>query len=200
MPSTALKSAAKRVDDLRDRIRDHEERYYVLHDPEITDGEFDQLLQQLGALEREHPSLVTPESPTQRVGGRPVEGFETASHASPLLSLDNAYGEDDVRKFDERVRNGLRRGEVPTYVTELKIDGLSIALTYEEGVLRRGVTRGDGRRGEDVTSNVRAIRAIPLSLAMKPGGIMEVRGEIYLSRAAFEHVNGERKEREEPLF
>ena len=200
MPSTALKSAAKRVDDLRDRIRDHEERYYVLHDPEITDGEFDQLLKQLGALEREHPSLVTPESPTQRVGGRPVEGFETASHASPLLSLDNAYGEDDVRKFDERVRNGLRRGEVPTYVTELKIDGLSIALTYEEGVLRRGVTRGDGRRGEDVTSNVRAIRAIPLSLAMKPGGIMEVRGEIYLSRAAFERVNGERKEREEPLF
>jgi DNA ligase (NAD+) len=201
------KSAATRIDELRARIRHHEERYYVLHDPEITDTEFDRLLKQLEALEREHPTLVTVDSPTQRVGGRPVEGFETVAHAAPLLSLDNAYDEDELRAFDERVRKGLsdpEGGEAddasPVYVAELKIDGLSIALTYEDGLLTRGVTRGDGTQGEDVTSNVRAIRAIPLGLSAPVEGTVEVRGEIYLPRAAFARVNRDREERDEPLF
>ncbi len=194
------KSAARRIDDLRARIRHHEQRYYVFHDPEISDAEFDRLLTQLQAAEREHPTLVRPDSPTQRVGGRPVEGFETASHAAPLLSLDNAYDEDELQAFDERVRKGLADGEAPDYVAELKIDGLSIALTYEDGVLQRGVTRGDGTRGEDVTSNVRVIRAIPLSLREGPSGRIEVRGEIYLPRRAFDRLNADRSEREEALF
>ena len=193
------KSAARRIDGLRARIRHHEERYYVYHDPEISDAEFDQLLKQLEVLEHEHPTLVTPDSPSQRVGGRVVDGFDTVSHAAPLLSLDNAYSEDDVRAFDERVRKGLV-GESPHYVAELKIDGLSIALTYEHGALRRGVTRGDGTRGEDVTSNVRVIRAIPLSLHEGPAGVVEVRGEIYLPRRAFDRINDERSERDESLF
>ena len=122
-------------------------------------------MKELEALEAEHPDLVTPDSPTQRVGGRPVEGFETAEHLQPMLSLDNAYSEEELRAFDERVRKGAGRGDAPVdYVAELKIDGLSIALTYVDGVLTRGVTRGDGVRGEDVTSNVRVIRAIPLRL------------------------------------
>ena len=201
------KSAATRIDELRARIRHHEERYYVLHEPEITDTEFDRLLKQLEALEREHPSLVTTDSPTQRVGGRPVEGFETVAHAAPLLSLDNAYDEDELRAFDERVRRGLRDAEgggasdaTPAYVAELKVDGLSIALTYDDGLLRRGVTRGDGTHGEYVTSNVRGIRAIPLGLAVPVAGTVEVRGEIYLPRPAFARVNRDREERDEPLF
>ena len=194
------KSAARRIDNLRARIRHHEQRYYVFHDPEISDAEFDRLLNQLKTAEREHPTLVSPDSPTQRVGGRPVEGFETASHAAPLLSLDNAYDEDELQAFDERVRKGLPDGEAPRYVAELKIDGLSIALTYADGVLRRGVTRGDGTRGEDVTSNVRVIRAIPLRLCDGPSGRIEVRGEIYLPRQAFDRVNADRAEREEALF
>ncbi len=194
------KSAARRIDDLRARIRHHEQRYYVFHDPEISDAEFDRLLTQLQAVEREHPTLVRPDSPTQRVGGRSVEGFETASHAAPLLSLDNAYDEDELQAFDERVRKGVAKGEAPDYVAELKIDGLSIALTYENGVLQRGVTRGDGTRGEDVTSNVRVIRAIPLSLREGPAGRIEVRGEIYLPRRAFDRLNADRSEREEALF
>lgn len=195
------KSAAKRIEQLRVEIRHHEERYFVLHQPEISDAEFDDLMKRLEALEREHPSLVTSESPTRRVGGRPVEGFETVEHASPMRSLDNAYDEDELRAFDERVRKGLgtEAGSL-RYVTELKIDGLSIALTYVDGVLQRGVTRGDGFRGEDVTSNVRVIRAIPLGLRNAPRGPLEARGEIYLPRSAFERLNREREERDEPLF
>jgi DNA ligase (NAD+) len=190
----------ERIDALRRLIRHHEERYYVLNDPEISDAEFDRLLKDLEALEREHPDLVTPDSPTQRVAGRPVEGFATVAHAEPMLSLDNAYSEDELRAFDERVRKGLGSDEPVAYLAELKIDGLSIALTYADGVLARGVTRGDGTRGEDVTSNVRTIRAIPLRLKDAPAGTMEVRGEIYLPLAAFERLNRERDEQEEPPF
>lgn len=190
-----------RVEDLRRQIRHHEERYYVLNDPEISDAEFDRLVKELEALEREHPSLVTPESPTQRVAGRPVEGFTTVEHAEPMLSLDNAYSESELREFDERVRKGLGSGEAPVaYVAELKIDGLSIALTYDHGRLVRGVTRGDGVRGDDVTSNVRTIRAIPLKLRGDVPARCEVRGEVYLPRAAFDRVNRERELAEEPLF
>ena len=195
---------ADRIEELRSLIRHHEERYYVLSAPEIADAEFDALMRELERLEAENPDLLSPDSPTQRVGGRPVEGFETAEHAQPMLSLDNAYSEAELRAFDERVRRGLGdTGGVPesvTYVTELKIDGLSIALTYEDGRLLRGATRGDGVRGEDVTSNVRTIRAIPLRLKDGPAGTVEIRGEVYLPRRAFERINREREESGEPLF
>lgn len=200
----ATRSPEELIRELRETIRHHEERYYVLHDPEIADEEFDRLLHQLERLESEHPELVTPDSPTQRVGGRPVERFATVDHLVPMLSLDNAYSEDDLVAFDERVRKGSGlSAESETgvcYVAELKIDGLSIALTYDDGVLVRGATRGDGTRGEDVTSNVRTIRSIPLRLRHNPPGRVEVRGEVYLPRAAFERVNRERDGADEPVF
>jgi len=189
-----------RIHRLRALIRHHETQYYVRNAPEISDEEFDTLLHELEKLEAEHPELVTSDSPTQRVGGRLVEGFATVEHMAPMLSLDNAYNEEELRAFDERVRKGAGVGEAPVaYVAELKIDGLSIALTYEDSRLVRGATRGDGVRGEDVTHNVRTIRSIPLSISAGPG-VMEVRGEVYLSRAAFERMNKEREEAEEPLF
>jgi DNA ligase (NAD+) len=192
---------ATRIAELREMIRHHEERYYTHADPEITDEAFDLLMRELESLEAANPDLVTTDSPTQRVAGRPVEGFATSEHLQPMLSLDNAYTEDELRGFDERVRKGAGLGERPVdYVAELKIDGLSIALTYEGGMLTRGVTRGDGVRGEDVTSNVRVIRALPLRLRGGPTGRVEVRGEIYLPRREFERVNREREDQEEIPF
>src|SRR5690606_4599798 len=195
---------------LRDEIRYHEHRYYVLDDPEISDAEFDRLMQRLIALEAAHPDLITPESPTQRVGGAPADGFTTVEHLAPMLSLDNAYTEEELREFDGRVRRGLALpDDAPPldYVAELKIDGLSLALTYEDGRFVRGVTRGDGTRGEDVTSNVRVIRSVPLVLRAETdemqaaiAGRIEVRGEVYLSRQSFDRVNRERDEAGEPLF
>jgi DNA ligase (NAD+) len=195
---------AERIAELRALIRHHEERYYVLNEPEIADAEFDALVKTLEALERDHPELVTPDSPTQRVGGRPVEGFDAVEHQMPMLSLDNSYNAEDVTAFDDRVRRALaddKEGSAPVaYVAELKVDGLSISLSYEDGRLVRGVTRGDGFRGEDVTSNVRTIRAIPLALSTGVPGRIEVRGEVYMPRAAFERVNREREERDETVF
>jgi DNA ligase (NAD+) len=190
-----------RLKELRDAIRHHEERYYIHNAPEISDEAFDRLLHELEKLESEYPDLVTPESPTQRVAGRPTEGFPTVEHLTPMLSLDNAYNEEELRAFDERVRRGAALdAQSVAYVAELKIDGLSIALTYEDGRLVRGATRGDGSRGEEVTANVRTIRAIPLSLKNGPLARIEVRGEVYLTRAAFERANREREEQGEPLF
>jgi DNA ligase (NAD+) len=191
----------QRLEELRTQIRHHEERYYVHNDPEISDEEFDRLLHELERLEAEHPDLVTPDSPTQRVAGRPTEGFPTVEHLVPMLSLDNAYNEEELRAFDERVRRGVgaSAGKV-AYVAELKIDGLSIALTYENGRLVRGATRGDGVRGEEVTANVRTIRAIPLSLRGAAPGRMEIRGEVYFPRTQFERINKEREDAGEPLF
>ncbi len=193
-----------RITELRRRIRHHEELYYVANQPEITDAEFDDLMRELLQLEQEHPTLVTPDSPTQRVSGRVSEGFESVRHAEPMLSLDNAYDEDELRAFDDRVRRGLAESgaapEAIEYVAELKIDGLSIALTYEEGTLVRAATRGDGTTGEDVTHNVRTIRAIPLRLRDAVPGRIEVRGEVYLPRSAFEKMNKERAEAGELLF
>ena len=195
-----------RLKQLRDEIRHHEERYYIHAAPEISDAEFDRLLHELERLEAEHPDLVTPDSPTQRVAGRAVEGFPTVEHLVPMLSLDNAYNDEELRAFDERVRKGAGAGDAPVaYVAELKIDGLSISLTYENGSLVRGATRGDGVRGEDVTANVRTIRAIPLRLrasdtAPVPPGRVEIRGEVYLPRAAFERINRELEEAGAPLF
>jgi DNA ligase (NAD+) len=188
-----------RIDELRALIRHHEERYYLHNDPEISDEEFDRLLHELEALEAANPDLVTADSPTQRVAGRPTASFPTVDHLVPMLSLDNAYNEDELKAFDDRVRRAVGLDEV-AYVAELKIDGLSIALTYESGALVRGATRGDGVRGDDVTANVRTIRAIPLRLRNAPAGRMEARGEVYLPRAAFERMNREREEAGEPPF
>jgi DNA ligase (NAD+) len=195
----------ERLRELRDQIRHHEERYYIHNDPAIADEEFDRLLHELETLEGEYPDLVTPDSPTQRVAGRPVEGFGTVEHLVPMLSLDNAYNEAELRAFDERVRKAASLGETAVrYVAELKIDGLSIALTYDQGRLVRGATRGDGARGEEVTANVRTIRAIPLRLREAGSEItaqrLEVRGEVYLPRGSFERVNREREQAGEPLF
>jgi DNA ligase (NAD+) len=196
-----MSNPAERIFELRTLIRHHEEQYYIHNAPELSDEEFDRLLHELERLEADNPDLVTFDSPTQRVGGRLVEGFATVEHKVPMLSLDNAYNEEELRAFDERVRKGAGTGDASiAYVAEMKIDGLSIALTYEDGRLVRGATRGDGVRGEDVTHNVRTIRAIPLALKGGPKGRIEVRGEVYLSRAAFERMNKEREEAGEPLF
>jgi DNA ligase (NAD+) len=191
----------QRINELRERIRHHEERYYVHASPEISDEDFDRLLHELEQLEAENPDLVSSDSPTQRVAGRPTAGFPTIEHVAPMLSLDNAYNEDELRAFDERVRKGAGLGDVKVaYVAELKIDGLSIALTYEDGRLVRGATRGDGMRGEEVTPNVRTIRRIPLVLKEPVTGRIEVRGEVYLPRAHFERINREREQEGEPLY
>ena len=206
---------AERIDELRRLIRHHEECYYVLNAPEIADAEFDALMSELDRLERENPDLRSSDSPTQRVSGRVAAGFASVAHLEPMLSLDNAYSEDDLRAFDDRVRRGLAEiaaaASVVNYVAELKIDGLSLALTYEDGKLVRGATRGDGVHGEDVSHNVRTIRAIPLRLrdwqdpdghtdGRVPAGRVEVRGEVYLPRRAFERMNAEREKAGEPLF
>jgi DNA ligase (NAD+) len=193
-------TASERIDYLRREIRRHEELYYVKAAPEIADTEFDSLMRELAALETENPDLLTPDSPTQRVGGRAAEGFAAVDHVEPMLSLDNAYSEDELRAFDDRVRRALDTSGDVTYVAELKVDGLSIALTYEDGRLLRGATRGDGVRGEDVTFNVRTIRAVPLRLRGGPKGRCEVRGEVFLPRNVFERINKEREETGEPLF
>ena len=197
-----MKDPAERIEQLRTLIRHHEERYYVHDAPEISDAEFDALMRELAELESRHPEHQDPASPTVRVGGRPAEGFETVAHLQPMLSLDNVYNEEELRAFHGRVIRGLglAEGAGLDYVTELKIDGLSIALTYEHGRLVRGATRGDGTQGEDVTSNIRVVRSIPLKLRGHSPERMEIRGEIFLPRASFAAMNEEREQAGEPLF
>jgi DNA ligase (NAD+) len=197
-----MPTAADRVNELRALINYHSERYYVLDSPEISDAEFDELMRELAALETAHPELRDPGSPTQRVGGRPAEGFETVEHLAPMLSLENAYNEDELREFHERLCRALgRAAETPLgYVAELKIDGVSLALTYEQGRLVRGVTRGDGIRGENVTSNVRVVKTIAPSLKGHAPERMEIRGEIYLPRTVFLKMNEEREQAGLPAF
>src|SRR3954454_18322801 len=191
----------QRINELRTLVRHHEERYYVHASPEISDEEFDRLLHELERLEAENPDLVTGDSPTQRVAGRPTEGFPTVEHVAPILNRDNAYDEEELRAFDERVRKGAGLGVATVaYVAELKIDGLSIALTYENVRLLRGATRGDGVRGEEVTPNVRTIRRIPLALKEPVPGRVEIRGEVYLPKAHFERITREREQAGEPLY
>jgi len=196
---TATKGIENRVEALRDTIRRHEYLYYVLDNPEITDAQFDQLMIELKKLEAEHPELVTPDSPSQRVGGKPREGFLKARHSSPMLSLDNTYSEDELRSWERRVRELSGREDIE-YVAELKLDGMSLALHYENGKLVRGITRGDGSIGEDVTLNVRTVRSIPLSIPLdklKKAGIpadFEVRGEMLMPIAAFRKMNAEREQ------
>jgi DNA ligase (NAD+) len=197
----STKPPEQRISELREAIRHHEERYYIHNAPEISDETFDRLLHELEQLEADFPALVTLDSPTQRVAGRPVEGFDTVEHGVPMLSLDNSYNDEELRAFDERVRKAAGLGDqAVAYVAEMKIDGLSIALTYEDGRLVQGATRGDGMRGEEVTANVRTIRAIPLTLRAGPAGRIDVRGEVYLPRTSFERMNREREQAGEPLF
>jgi DNA ligase (NAD+) len=198
----AARSIARQIEKLRDEIRRHDELYYVENSPEISDREYDHLLEELQKLEEANPQLITPDSPTQRVGGRPAEGFPEVVHTRQMLSLDNSYNIDELRAFDDRCRR-LAEGRALEYVAELKIDGLSLSLQYEDGVLARGVTRGDGRIGEDVTQNARTIRSIPLRLKtqkQKIDSALEVRGEAFIPRDVFERTNAEREELGEPRF
>jgi len=194
-----LETARKRVEELRREIEYHNYLYYVLDAPVISDAEFDALVRELEALERQFPELVTPESPTQRVGGQPREGFATVDHLSPMLSLGNAFSEDEVRDFDRRVRNALP-GETVNYVVEMKIDGLAVSLVYENGLFRRGATRGDGEVGEDVTPNLKTIRSIPLRLLQPAPPVLEVRGEVFMPKEAFARLNEARDAAGEPPF
>ena len=201
----AAKDPEKKIAALREKIRHHEYLYYVLDNPEISDQEFDLLMQQLKDLESEHPDLVTPDSPTQRVGGKPREGFVKVRHSSPMLSLDNTYNEEELRGWERRVHELTGRKDID-YVCELKLDGMSLALTYENGRLVRGVTRGDGSVGEDVTLNVRTVRSIPLAIdhdRLKKAGMppdFETRGELLMPTAAFKKLNEERERKGLPTF
>ena len=195
----ASKDVQQKIEALRDKVRHHEHRYYVLDSPEITDAEFDRLMNQLKAVEAEYPELITPDSPTQRVGGKPREGFIKVRHSTPMLSLDNAYTEDELRDWERRVHE-LTGEQKVDYVCELKLDGMSLALRFEDGRLAIGVTRGDGTVGEDVTLNVRTVRSIPLLIPSKTldkAGLprdFEVRGELLMPIASFLRMNDEREE------
>ena len=199
------KAIEKEIEKLRNDIRYHEYRYYVLDNPEISDFEFDKLMRRLQKLEAQNPELVTPDSPTQRVGGQPAEEFPKLRHSLPMLSLDNTYSVDELKDFDRRVRELSGRSKIE-YVGELKLDGLSMALTYEDGVLTHGVTRGDGVEGEDVTANVKTIRSVPLRIDPKGKEMIgdprrfEARGEVILPRKAFEQTNAQREAAGEARF
>ena len=188
--SDAPRAERERARALRDELNRHNHRYYVLDDPEIPDAEYDRLFRELQVLETEYPALRTPDSPTQRVGAPPSGAFAEVEHLQPMQSLANAFSEDELRDFDRRVREALGRDTV-AYVAEPKLDGLAVSLVYDEGVLVRGATRGDGSRGEDITANVRTIRNLPLRLEGKVPPRIEVRGEIYLPRAGFLKMNEE---------
>src|SRR5947209_9365578 len=203
--ATATKDVEKQLETLRDEIRYHEHCYYVLDQPEISDAGFDKLMDKLKKLEAEHPELVTPDSPTQRVGGKPREGFVKVAHSAPMLSLDNAYSEEELRAWERRVHELSGRKDIE-YVCELKLDGMSLALRYEDGKLVRGITRGDGNVGEDVTANVRTVRSIPLGISkdkLKKAGLpsdFEVRGEMLMPIASFKRMNDEREKHGLSLF
>jgi len=186
------KNITEEIEDLREKLHHHEHLYYVLDQPEISDAEYDRMMRRLQELETERPDLVTPDSPTQRVGGKAREGFVKVRHSSPLLSLDNALNEDEMRAFDQRVRE-LLKGEPYQYVAELKLDGLSMAVHYENGRMARAITRGDGRVGEDVTENARTIRTLPLRVKSKLP-TFEVRGEALMTLKAFERLNARQLE------
>ena len=200
--------AARRISELRELIHRHNYLYYVKNEPEISDREFDALLEELQRLERDHPELITPNSPTQKVGGQPIDQFRTVEHIVPMMSIDNTYNEDELREFHKRVMKLLGGEDGVTYVVEPKIDGVAISLVYENGSLSRAVTRGDGRVGDDVTHNARTVRNLPLRLytgeagapADLSGSTIEIRGEVYMPFAAFDRVNDERRQEGQNLF
>lgn len=192
------KHIADEIEDLREKLHHHEYLYYVLDQPEISDAEYDSMMRRLQELEAAHPELITPDSPTQRVGGRAREGFVKVRHSSPMLSLDNALNEEEMRAFDQRVRD-LLKGEPFEYVAELKLDGLSMAVHYENGRMVRAITRGDGLVGEDVTENARTIRSLPLRVKSKLPAF-EVRGEALMTLQAFERLNARQVQHDLPPF
>ena len=194
-------AAGKRIAQLRRYIAQHNYRYYVLADPEVPDAEYDRLMLELRKLESQHPGLVTADSPTQRVGAEPLREFGEVVHRVPMLSLDNAFSDEDVIAFDRRVRDRLGREDEVAYACEPKFDGLAISVTYEDGVLVRGATRGDGVRGEDVTQNLRTLKSVPLRLLGKAlPAVLEARGEVYMPIAGFERMNQEAQARGEKVF
>src|SRR5580658_7969995 len=205
MAKAAPASVKKEIEALREKLRHHEYRYYVLDDPEISDAAYDKLMERLKGLEAAHPELVTPDSPTVRVGGAPRDGFQTVRHARAMLSLDNAFSYDGLRDFDRRVREGSGKEKIE-YIAEHKFDGLSISLQYADGVLTRGVTRGDGTTGEDVTPNVKTIWSVPLRVdaatlkKVKLPTSFEVRGEIVMTRKSFEALNRQQEESGGKIF
>src|SRR5262245_27299419 len=197
----------ERVATLREELRRHDRLYYIESRPVISDAEYDRLFRQLSELEQRHPELVTPDSPTQRVGAPLAEGagFEKVRHEIPMLSIDSLFSVEEVREFEEKIRRFLKtpEGELFEWAVEPKFDGVSIALFYERGRFVRGVTRGDGEVGEDVTANLRTVRNLPLALAARPRAVperLEVRGEILMRRAAFQRFNQQRAERGEPVL
>jgi len=194
-----INKVKQRIEELRETINHHNYRYYVLDSPEISDAEYDELMKELRQLEAEHPGLVTPDSPTQRVGAPPVEAFGVVEHPQPLLSLANAFSYDELAAWHKRVSN-LLGGRQFDLVYEPKIDGLAVALTYVDGLLVTGATRGDGYRGEDITQNLKTVKSIPLSVPKEAPPRFEVRGEVYLPKAGFKKLNEERAKEELPLF
>ena len=181
---------------IKDELRYHNHRYYILDDPSVPDAEYDRLMQQLLAIEAKHPELITPDSPTQRVGATPLEGFKQVTHALPMLSLDNAFNEQDLKDFDRKVRerlfkaNGQDLDTQITYTCEPKLDGIAVSLTYEDGLLSFAATRGDGSRGEDITQNMRTLDSVPLRLMGRGWPkVLEVRGEVFMPSAGFEALN-----------
>ena len=191
------KKILEEIEKLREEIEYHNYRYYILNDPVITDQEYDELMKRLIELEKKYPELVTPDSPTQRVGGKVAEGFKKVRHSIRMLSLDNTYSEEELKKFDERIKRTLEIEKVE-YVVELKIDGFSVALRYKDGKFEQGITRGDGITGEDITENLKTVKSIPLRLREKIN--VEVRGEVYMSKDEFNRINQERMKKGLPLF
>ncbi|WP_169978714.1 NAD-dependent DNA ligase LigA [Tautonia rosea] len=189
----ATEDVVRAVNELRQEIEKHNRLYYVEAAPIISDREYDRLLKQLEDLETAHPELITPDSPTQRVGGEPISAFETIRHSVPMLSIENTYTLDEIREWDRRVRKGLTDGESVLYVVELKVDGVAVSLRYEAGTLVLGATRGDGERGDDITSNLRTVRGIPLTLLDDPPSVLEVRGEVYMTNSELARLNEGRK-------
>jgi len=205
-------SIQKQIEALRREIRRHDHLYYVLAQPIISDNEYDRLFARLKTLESKHPEFITPDSPTQRVSGRPLDEFQTVTHAVPMLSLDNTYSADELRQFDLRIQKWLA-SEKYAYVVETKIDGVAVSLRYENGLLTQAATRGDGLHGDDITANIRTIRAIPLRLqsasksapaslfdAAEIPDVLEIRGEVFLTNAVFEKLNTQRQKNDDPLF
>ena len=192
----------KNIEKLKDLIKRHDNLYYVQNKPEISDEEYDKIYRKLKDVEGAHPELITPDSPTQRVGGKPTEDFPVVKHIVPMLSMDNTYSAEELRQFDERVRKNLK-DEKYEYIVELKFDGVSTSLLYENGILKRGATRGDGVEGDDVTGNLKTIRSIPLSFrdsVKKCPRSIEVRGEVYMTKKIFEEINREKEKTGEELF
>lgn len=196
----AMKAIEREAAGLRRELERHNRLYYVEAMPEISDKEYDLLLKRLEKIEAEHPELISPDSPSQRVGGEPLEAFRTVEHRVPMLSIDNTYRFDELREWDARVRKGLTSGELVRYVVELKVDGVAVSLQYEGGVFVLGATRGDGHRGDDITANLRTVRLIPLTLGDHPPKVLEVRGEVYMTNAELLRLNDLRKEAGETPF